>query len=134
MSNVYVYTSEEFGYSVVIEDDNRVAYAYLMRDKKIVGDVWLYNRGEPPNEPEWRDTSMMPFANAREYAREYSIQVIPDLASIVVSWLGSKDGLQKVELHVDNEIFAAIAPGARPGWSRNAIKDGPLAQVLRIDE
>ena len=32
------------GYAVVIDDDGRAAYAYL-RDpqRRIVGDVWLYN-------------------------------------------------------------------------------------------
>ncbi|MEL6732644.1 MAG: hypothetical protein AAFP83_16055, partial [Bacteroidota bacterium] len=30
-------------YAVVIEDDQKVAYAYLLHQGKIVGDVWLYN-------------------------------------------------------------------------------------------
>lgn len=32
------------GWTVVVEDDDRVAYAYLLHEGRIVGDVWLYNR------------------------------------------------------------------------------------------
>jgi hypothetical protein len=33
---------------VVLEDDGRVAYAYLLERDAIVADVWLYNIGEDP--------------------------------------------------------------------------------------
>jgi len=34
--------------SSIIIDDNRVSYAYLLYDKNIIGDVWLYNRVATP--------------------------------------------------------------------------------------
>ena len=66
-------------YSVVIEDDGRVAYAYLLHDDEIVGDVWLYNHGPAPAEPEWRspDAGVSPYqerlpqTGSRSCAREY---------------------------------------------------------------
>lgn len=33
---------------LIIEDNGRVAYAYLLKNEKIIGDVWLYNRCVSP--------------------------------------------------------------------------------------
>ena len=35
---------EHGDWTVAVEDDDRVVYAYLLRHNQIVGDVWLYNR------------------------------------------------------------------------------------------
>jgi hypothetical protein len=37
-------------WEVIVEDDDRVAYAYLVREGRILADVWLYNRMPAP----WR--------------------------------------------------------------------------------
>ena len=55
--------------AVVIEDDERVGYAYLIDSRgEICGDVWLYNRCPAPAEPEWNDPgndpSDAPFAKS----------------------------------------------------------------------
>lgn len=42
------FCSTEPEYSVVIEDDDKVCYAYLYFNKEIIGDVWLYNNVESP--------------------------------------------------------------------------------------
>src|SRR5262245_3824854 len=57
-------------YIVTVEDDGKVAYAYLKDGKTIVGDVWLYNRCPTPEAPEWRDRSKIPFANCRGFMSE----------------------------------------------------------------
>lgn len=58
------FSNPNSGYSVVLDDDGRVAYAYLLnKDGAIVSDVWLYNRCLPPSEPEWKNPEKMPFAN-----------------------------------------------------------------------
>ena len=49
--------------AVVFEDDGRTAYGYLLRDSKIVADVWIYNRGPAPEQPEWTDRERAPFRN-----------------------------------------------------------------------
>jgi hypothetical protein len=42
---VYFLRRFEHGdWTVAVEDDDRVVYAYLLRHNQIVGDVWLYNR------------------------------------------------------------------------------------------
>jgi len=53
--------------SVMLEDDGRVAYAYLLQDGKVVGDVWLYNVVETPERVDWKDRSQMPFLNPKRF-------------------------------------------------------------------
>ena len=43
--------------SVVLEDDGDVAYAYLLEEGIVVGDVWLYNVSQSPNTIDWSDPS-----------------------------------------------------------------------------
>ena len=54
-------------FTLTLDDDGKVAYAYLKRGGTICGDVWLYNRCPTPTLPEWKDRSNMPFANCRDY-------------------------------------------------------------------
>lgn len=60
----------DFGMSVVIEDDGRVAYAYLQQHGEIVADVWLYNVVATPDEVTWTDATPMPFLNPRRYCTQ----------------------------------------------------------------
>ena len=57
-------------YSLVFEDDGKVAYAYLKHAGEIVGDVWLYNRAGTPLVPEWTDIERAPFLNPKAYVAE----------------------------------------------------------------
>ena len=62
------FLNQKTGYSVIFDDDGRVAYAYLLApDEHIVSDVWLYNRCESPLQPEWPDQEKIPFANPASY-------------------------------------------------------------------
>ena len=59
------FTDQKSGYSVVFDDDGRVAYAYLLNHQgNIISDVWLYNQCKTPKEPEWKTSNNMPFANS----------------------------------------------------------------------
>jgi hypothetical protein len=54
-------------YSIIIEDDNRVAYAYLLEGENIVGDVWLYNQEQSPVKENWDNPDDLPFLNSLDY-------------------------------------------------------------------
>jgi hypothetical protein len=129
MSFLYHYGSEDSPFSVVIDDDDRVAYAYLLKDGKICGDVWLYNCESPPKKPEWSDPSKAPFANPQEFAAENSLR-ITDIGLINLRWKKNKESLERAEICLADELLAILAPGAKPGWCRNARKDSPLAKAL----
>lgn len=115
--------------SVVVEDDDRVAFAYLRRSESIVADVWLYNilpapvgsrpsvsRGAAPLNP-------AVFASERLGVRVES----PD--DVHVEWLRDGDPLF-VGVFIGGIWVAAMAEGLIPGWSRFARRTGPLARRL----
>ena len=59
-------TSDDPRYSAVFEDDGEVAYGYMMIDKNIVSDVWLYNTADTPTTSPWRDgADELPFRTNR---------------------------------------------------------------------
>ncbi len=118
-------------YSAVFEDDGKTAYVYLTNGGKIVGDVWLYNHAEPPAEPEWEDPSKMPFANSKEFVSNELFSPVADASEVNFDWTHQGDSLT-LRLGIRGEPFAVLTPGSKPGWSKLAIKDGPLA--LRLKE
>ncbi len=119
------------GYSVVFDDDGRVAYAYLLNQRDaIVGDVWLYNRCASPSEPEWKDPDRMPFANPVGFVKaNEDFSPVKDISEVRVQW-GSSGGAVKADLFIHDDLFAILVEGEKPGWSILAAKNGPLAKVL----
>ena len=115
-------------YSAVFEDDGKVAYAYLRKGADIIGDVWLYNHGEAPVEPGWEDPSRMPFANPREFINPNPFDPVKDISEVGFNWVEG-DPLTLL-IFIRGDLFARLIPGSQPGWSKLAIKDGPLALVL----
>ncbi len=116
-------------FSVVIDDDDRVAYAYLLESEKIVGDVWLYNVEPAPQKAEWGDRSLSPFLNPQQFATEDAPRIV-EVTKVDVKWVWDGEKLLRAEIHQDDQRLAVMNSGARPGWCRNARKDGPLAKVL----
>ncbi len=117
-------------YSVVTEDDGRVAYSYLYEGEDIVGDVWLYNQQEPPQTSFWLPEDM-PFLNPKEYlSKDAAIKPIERESDIRCEWTESKDdGLIEVGIYIRDKFIASVAVGSKPGWSTLVAKDGPLAYV-----
>jgi hypothetical protein len=66
-------------YEVIVEDDGRVAYAYLFQGEKMLAAAWLYNRCITPDAPEWKVTALerhpIPFANSKEFAIDEQLPV-----------------------------------------------------------
>ena len=120
------------GYAaVVLEDNGRVAYAYLLdATGAICGDVWLYNRCPAPLEPEWGDCDRAPYANPIAFVDQAMAFSLPDSAAdIVVEW--SQRGCDLVAcIFLSQTLLAKLMQGSKPGWSRLAVKDGPLALKL----
>lgn len=114
---------------VIVEDDGLVAYAYLRQDERIVGDVWLYNRGRAPLEPEWRDRTKMPFANPAGYVVPGVFPPIAMADEVTCTWSEGETGYV-VDLYVRGQHHARLVPGAKPGWCRLAAVDGPVARRL----
>ena len=120
------------GFSVIFEDDGRVAYAYLLdADNTILADVWLYNRCESPSSPEWGDPARAPFANPSEYVRsDLNVAAVDDISDVTVTWHHDETATPTAAVHIRGDRFAVLRPGDRPGASLLAAKDGPLAKIL----
>jgi hypothetical protein len=117
-------------YSVLIEDDSRVAYAYLMEGEDTVGEVWLYNQQPAPTNSNWHE-QQPPYLNTEEYI-DKSVRVFPltDKSQLYVEWTESPDnGAVEVAIYIREKFIAQISSGSKPGWSTLVIKDGPLALV-----
>jgi hypothetical protein len=117
--------------AVIVEDDGRVGYAYLLDDnRKICGDVWLYNRCPTPEQPQWHERDNAPFANPVPFVDRDMIFLLPDSATdMTVEWDVESDAAT-ARIYLDRELFAKLNDGSKPGWARLAAKDGPLARVL----
>jgi hypothetical protein len=109
--------------SVILDDDDRVAYAYLKVGEAMVADVWLYNVLEPPEVASWKDKSQMPFLNPRQFCSAERVPRIRAHSALRCEW--SSD---RVDIFIDEKWMARLAPGSKPGWSRLALRAGPLAK------
>jgi len=125
------FLNQDLGFTVIFDDDGRVAYAYrLDASGRIVGDVWLDNRCVSPVEPEWKDPENMLFANPENYVNSSeNFKPVDDISEVKVSWILQGGGV-KARVLIRNQLFAALVEGAKPAWSFLASKDGPLAKVL----
>jgi hypothetical protein len=119
------YDDPQGKHAVVLEDDGRVAYAYLLRDESLVSDVWLYNVEATPEHVDWKDRSAMPFLNPRGFCADELTPRLREDAVIYCRWLP-----HAVEVLIDEVLIARLEPGAKPGWSKLAARSGPLARPL----
>jgi len=118
-------------HSFVVEDDGRVCYLYLLESRRMVGDVWLYNAIPASDEPEWKRPdarALMPFRNPPQFGRQDADR-LDSSSDLQVNWYDD-DAAVGGDLFVDGEHWASLSTGDRPGRSRNALRDGPLAKVL----
>lgn len=125
-----IFTDHKSGFSVIFDDDGRVAYAYLLDEQgSMVADVWLYNCCETPEQPEWASPDNMPFANSLAFSRDHtSFSGVGDISDVSIHWPDSQD--IEAQVNIRGELFARLVEGSKPGWCCMAKKDGPLAKVL----
>ena len=131
MSQIRLTFACEFdkAYSVVVEDNGRVAYAYLLFYEDVVADVWLYNQAETPLGP-FLNTDDLPALNPAVYIKsDFRMQPVTDPSEIKCEWDETADGMLEVDILIGNKFIAQLIPGAKPGWSVGVAKDGPLALV-----
>ena len=115
--------------TVVVEEDERVCYAYFLDGGRITGDVWLNNVNETPATPEWTDPERAPFRNPAAYVHDGAARPPADQAAIEVRW--RPDGA--AEIRLDGRVLGAVASGERPGRAALAARSGPAAGVLALE-
>ncbi len=118
------------GYQVVIEADERVAYAYLLKDRQIVSDVWLFNRVDAPVEPEWeRKDAEPPYANTRDFAIPFedATRVVESDFRVMFNFNASP---VSVGIYCRDRLLAIMVEGVAPGKSMCAATDSPVAKSM----
>lgn len=121
-------------YKLSFEDNGKVAYAYLKerQSAEILGDVWLYNRCEAPTDQEWKDPTNIPFANLRENINDQGRLEKPiTMSDVLVNWEYEEE-IPVAYVYIEGNLFGVVGVGDKPGYARNAIKDGRLAKVMEI--
>ncbi len=114
---------EATGCRLVIQDDGRVAYAYLLDPEgTIVGDVWLYNRAPPGPEIDFRGQA--PLLNPHTHQRRLVKPVAA--GDFSVFWSMTEDSLL-VDIHLHGSALARLSPGSQPGGHVHAL-ESPLAR------
>lgn len=116
-------------YKVVIEDDDKAAYAYLLNNGAIVSDVWLYNVAPGSTIPGWETDEEMPFVNPIEYSLPFT-PPLSESEMVIVEWKTDKHESVVAAIYLRNELHALLKEGMEPGWCRCARKDGPLAKTF----
>lgn len=131
MSNFFgVYECDfDSKYSVTVEDDGRVAYAYLLENNEhVVSDVWLYNQQDPPLNADWRESDM-PFLNPQDFllAAENCMPLLKT-SDVIVNWNCPDNKIIIAIIFIREQLTAILQTGTSPGWSAFVKKDGPLAK------
>ena len=112
--------------ALIVEDDGRVAYAYLLKNERIVSDVWLYNVAPAPDIPPWHNMQQTPFLNPVGYCKPGTMPRLTKQSVIQCKWRSDA-----VEVVVDGIPWAHLESGAKPAWSLWAMREGPLARPLQ---
>ncbi|NJL75158.1 MAG: hypothetical protein HC892_09105 [Saprospiraceae bacterium] len=123
------FCEDDNSYSVIVEDDIEVAYAYLMRDNQIISDVWLYNNNGTPDKVDWSDVSLMPFKNPKNYINESMMMEKIDSYDFVVEWTQNGDAIT-AKVYIRGLALAYLNNCSKIGWSYAVSKNGPLAKKL----
>ncbi len=125
---------EDSAYRVDIEDDGvRVAYAYIARDGRIVGDVWLYNHGVTSDAPEWTapaPRALLPFKNPSGLAKVEPFNPIADASEVTIAWFVDDRARVGADVSIRGRLHARVVAGETPGWCVLAIRDGPIARAF----
>ena len=121
-------------FKLTFDDDGKVAYAYFKSGNAILGDVWLYNRCPTPVQPEWDDRGNLPFANSKDYMMEAGhVRQTITIEDVGVDWQYAGEG-PKAFVYIFSELTAIVGVHDKPGYSRFASKDGPLAKPLVLGD
>lgn len=123
----WVELSGPSGSRVVLEEDEcGAAFAYLLHDQEIVGDVWLYNVEPAPLSAPWTQPGAHPpFMNPAALSKT-SHERRDIGGEVSARW--SPDGA--VDVFIGDRHEARLWPGAKPGQSFMAADVGPLASPL----
>jgi hypothetical protein len=111
---------------VVIEDDDRVCFAYFIRDGQRTGHVWLYNVLPSPATLEEQERGRAPL-NPSQYVKADTGPRPTSPEDFGSNWIVNEEGAIECGIYMFGNLMARLADGEYPGYCSNASADGPLA-------
>ena len=128
----YIYSNKPY-YSVIIEDEGHVAYAYLLKKKKIIAHLWLYNQlNQMDNSSlESGDTFVMPLENIKP---GFKLNPIINQEDVYVNWNFSEDSKTiEASIFIRGEFLGNMNNHDKHGCSKAIINDCPGAYRFLFD-
>lgn len=121
------FTAPDLKHKLIIDDTGTVAYAYLIKDEKIISEVWLYNSA-PPLYDNWKGLTAadFPIQNLQPNILK-NIAPIENEFDVAVEW-AAEDDYTSASIFIRNEPIATIFSTERPGYNYLALHDSPIAK------
>ena len=122
------FASPDDKFTLSIEDDGEVCYAYLFSGAEIIGVVWLYNRVKTPSSFPNRKRGL-PLLNIESAVLENGFEV-PKSESDFEATFKVREGVFECAIYCRKKLLAVVGEGDFPGWCMNAKEDCSLALKL----
>ncbi len=119
-------SNQEF--SIVIEDNGYVAYAYLLKNEDIISELWLYNRGNILYD-NWDNISEddFPLQNLDCFINK-TIKPISTDKDINIKWSFNDDNNIKAYIFIHDELIGSLESKEPIGFSKLVFQDTPIAK------
>ncbi len=118
-------------YSLIIENNGSVVYAYLLKGKNIISELWLYNIGMARYKT-WDniEDDDMPLQNLDKYIRK-KYTTFPSIEDITIQWLTKKNYLA-VYVYINDDLIGYLDNDNKIGYSVLVNQDTPIAKRLNL--
>lgn len=124
----YFFHENDITIVVEVEPDKCIAYYYA--GEKITGDVWLFNIGETPEKPPWKQGGPPPYQNSSEYCYPHKI-ILPIIESDFDTLFPDDDNPDRsVKIYFRGLLIGLLADNWRPGYSTFARLDSGVAKTM----
>ena len=119
-------------FSLVIDEENSVCYAYLKKHGVIVNHVWLYNRGETPTIPLWTQKGIEPpFKNSSEYISDLNFQAPNSEEDFTISISAeNEESFNYIDILIKGICFGRFLWNIKPGYAKLSKSENRLAKPL----
>lgn len=117
-------------FTVIFEDDGRVAYCYMMKSGDIISDVWLYNRAKTPTVYPWKTNELPPYLNPKDFCLEINRELPKSVSDVDIRWKTDSDNNVFAFVIILGSLFSILSSNEKPGRALFAAQSGPLARPL----
>lgn len=118
---------ERSNYSIIINDDGIVAYAYLLDGENIISDLWIYNSSVQLYK-DWNNITEedLPLQNLDQYILK-KIDLLQEEDIVKVDWFFNNQYI-KATIYINNTLIGYLDNIDTVGYSTLVNQDTPIAK------